>query len=298
MVRQTLAVTPVCLVTGATSGIGRVTAEAMARAGHRLLMACRDPVRADAVRTGIIERTGNRDVHVLTCDLGSLASVRGCAARTLALTDRLDVLINNAGTMTTRFRASEDGVELTLAVNHLGPWLLTRLLLDRLLATGSARIVNVASAVHRSGRLDTSRLDGETAKGFSGMRAYARSKLANVMTTLSLAEHLAGTGVTANCLHPGVVATNITGDTNALLRIGMKLISPFVLGPEQGAQTTLHLALDPDIADVSGAYFDEHRRRQTPSAAALDRQARAALWAWSSRRCGLSEEIGWADAAP
>ncbi|MGE0625951.1 MAG: SDR family oxidoreductase [Pseudomonadales bacterium] len=283
----------IILVTGTTSGIGRVTAEAVAAAGHELIMACRDPARAEAVRREIEAATGNENIHVVRCDLASVSSVRACANEVRDRWRKLHVLINNAGTMTTRFQTSPDGLELTFAANYLGPWLLTRLLLERLVAAGEAdgqaRIVNVASAVHRRGTLKIDVLGHETAGGFSGMQAYARSKLGNVMATLSLAEQLTGMPVTANCLHPGVVATNIVGDTNALLRLGMKLASPLFLDARRGAATSLHLALSPELDGVSGAYYDEHQRLQAPAAAARDRDAREALWAWSSRFCAVPQ---------
>jgi len=283
----------ICVVTGTTSGIGRATAEAIAAAGHELIMVCRDPVRADDVRRQITAATGNGCIDVVYCDLSSLASVRACATEVRTRWERIDVLINNAGTMTTRHQTAPEGLELTFAANYLGPWLLTRLLLDPLQAAadadGQARIVNVASAVHRRGVLDLDALDHESPSGFSGMQAYARSKLGNVMATLTLAERLDGSGITANCLHPGVVATNIVGDTNALLRIGMKLIGPLFLDPGRGARTTLHLAFSPDLADISGAYYDEHQQPQLPSVAARDSVARDALWRWSSRFCDVPE---------
>jgi len=281
------------LVTGTTSGIGRVTAESIAAAGHELIMVCRNTARADAVREEIAARTSNGNIHVVHCDLASLASVRACAAEVRRRWDRLHVLVNNAGTMTTRYQRSPEGLELTFAANYLGPWLLTRLLLAPLQAAGEsdgqARIVNVASAVHRRGVIDPDALGRETADGFSGMKAYARSKLGNVMATLSLAERLAGTPVTANCLHPGVVATNIVGDTNPLLRIGMKLVGPLFLDPARGAATSVYLALSDAVDGVSGAYYDEKQRRQPPAAAAQDQAARDALWAWSSRFCAVPD---------
>lgn len=283
----------IALVTGTTSGIGRVTAEAIAAAGHALIMACRDPARAAAVRSEIVAATGSDKVHVVRCDLASLDSVQACAAEVRSRWDRLHLLVNNAGTMTTRFQTTPDGLELTFAANYLGPWLLTRLLLEPLTAAaeadGQARIVNVASDVHRRGALDVSALGHETARGFSGMKAYARSKLGNVMATLSLAERLAGTPVTANALHPGVVATNIVRDTNPLLRFGMKLVGPLFLDAARGAETTLHLALSRELAGVSGVYYDERQRPQPPAAAAQDPEAREALWTWSSRFCAVPE---------
>ena len=283
---------PVCLITGTTSGIGTPTAAAMAAAGYEVIMACRNVPKAEEVAGALAEKTGNPDLHVVACDLASLASVRRCAAEVVSRFPRLQVLINNAGTMTHGRQISEDGLELTFAANYLGPWLLTRLLLEPLGAGRPARIVNVASAAHRSGRLRLDDLTGEAAPPVTGMAAYARSKLGNVMATLSLAEQLAGTGVTANCLHPGVVGTNITGRAGAFLRLGMKLAAPFMRSEAKGAETTLHLALDPAVAGVSGRYFNEHGRPVAPAPAAADPEARRALWAWSCRFCGLPEEVG------
>jgi NAD(P)-dependent dehydrogenase (short-subunit alcohol dehydrogenase family) len=284
--------TPICLITGTTSGIGRETARALAADGHRLVMACRDETKARDLKASLITETGNDAIDVVRCDLSSLASVRRAVAEIRSRHDRLDLLINNAGTMTTRFQKSVDGLELTFAANYLGPWLLTRLLLDLLAAAGPARIINVASAVHLRGEVNLNGLDAETGRGFSGMAAYARSKLGNVMATLSQAEKLVGTGITANCLHPGVVGTNITGDTNAILRLGMKLISPLILSGARGAATTLYLARDPGLTETTGCYFDQNQKQAEPNPAALDASAREALWAWSSRFCDLPAEWG------
>ncbi len=280
---------PVCIITGATSGIGLETARAVAEAGHEVVLACRNPDRAEAARASIARQAGNRDIHVVICDLASLESVRRCAGEILERFPRIHVLINNAGTMLRHHRTSPEGLELTFATNYLGPWLLTRLLLGRLLQSIPARIVNVASAAHRSGSLEVADLQSAAPASFSTMGTYARSKLGNVMATLSLAEHLHGTGVTANCLHPGVVATNITGEAGTLLRLGMKLAAPFMRDRVQGAATTVRLALDPSLAEVSGTYFDARCRPSPPAATAADPQARQALWRWSSRFCGLPE---------
>jgi NAD(P)-dependent dehydrogenase (short-subunit alcohol dehydrogenase family) len=280
-----------CLITGTTSGIGRETARALAADGQHLVMACRDEMRARELAAQLKADTGNDAIETLACDLSSLASVRRAAAEFRARHDHLDLLINNAGTMTTRFQRSVDGLELTFAANYLGPWLLTRLLLDSLVAGTDARIVTVASAVHLRGSLDPVSLEAESARGFSGMAAYARSKLGNVMATFSQAELLREAGVTANCLHPGVVGTNITSDTNALLRIGMKLISPFILSETRGAATSLYLARDPSAAGSSGGYYDENQRVAEPHPTARDQAALEQLWAWSSDFCGI--ETDW-----
>jgi NAD(P)-dependent dehydrogenase (short-subunit alcohol dehydrogenase family) len=281
---------PLCLITGTTSGIGRETARALAADGQQLVMACRDEMKARALAAELTRETGNESIETLACDLSSLASVRRAVAEFRARHDHLDLLINNAGTMTTRFQKSMDGLELTFAANYLGPWLLTRLLLDALVAGTDARIVTVASAVHLRGALAPTELKGETGKGFSGMAAYARSKLGNVMATLSQAELLRDAGVTANCLHPGVVGTNITGDTNALLRLGMKLISPFILDETRGAATSLYLARDPALAGATGGYYDENQKIAETHPTARDQTARDRLWAWSSEFCGLEPD--------
>ncbi len=280
-----------CLITGTTSGIGRETARALAADGMHLVMACRDEMRARQLADTLKQETGNPNIETLACDLSSLASVRRAVAEFRSRHDHLDLLINNAGTMTTRFQKSMDGLELTFAANYLGPWLLTRLLLDSLVAGSKSRIVTVASTVHLRGELDTDGLAAETGKGFSGMGAYARSKLGNVMATLSQAELLHGTGITANCLHPGLVGTNITGDTNALLRFGMKLISPFVLSEARGAATSLYLAREPALAGATGGYYDEHQKLAQTHPSAQDAAARQKLWTWSSEFCGV--ETDW-----
>ena len=276
-----------CLITGTTSGIGRETARALAADGRHLVMACRDEMRARQLAEALKRETGNEAIETLACDLSSLASVRRAVAGFRARYDHLDLLINNAGTMTTRFQKSMDGLELTFAANYLGPWLLTRLLLDSLVAGTEARIVTVASAVHLRGELDPNKLESESSRGFSGMAAYARSKLGNVMATLSQADLLRDRGVTANCLHPGVVGTNITGDTNALLRFGMKLISPFILDERRGAATSLYLARDPAVANATGGYYDENQKIAETHPIAQDSAARDRLWTWSSEFCGL-----------
>ena len=281
---------PVCFITGTTHGIGKVTAEVIASREFTVVMGCRDLLKGRAVREAISERTGNRNVHVLHCDLASLASVRACAAAFVSDFESLDLLINNAGLMTTRLQHSTDGIELSFATNYLGPYLLTRLLMDPLRRANEARIVNVASTIHTSGNMDLESVAGSAdTQRFSGMRAYARSKLGNVMFTLSLAERLAATNVTANCLHPGVVATNIAAGTNAFLRVGMKLAAPFMFNDTRGAKTSLYLALDPAVAGISGRYYNEKQRPVPPADAALDPDAREKLWRWSEAACNLED---------
>ena len=263
-----------CLITGTTHGIGLVTARELADAGYQVVMACRNAARAELVRDHLLKVTGNEAVHVVPLDLASLSSVAACAATVRERFPRLALLVNNAGMMTGDPALSKDGYELTFACNHLGPFALTTALLDHL--EDGARIVNVASKVHFRGELDLDTL--RPGKKFSGLAAYARSKLANVMFTLDLAERLAHRSIHANCLHPGVVATNIAANGNAVVRLGMRLAGRFLFDAERGAQTSLYLALHPDAARLNGCYLDEHQAVQPPAPAALDVEARAALW--------------------
>jgi len=268
----------VAVVTGTTHGIGRVTARALARSGYRVVMLCRDVAAAAALRAEMLAETPHANVRVIGCDLARLASVRQCAQAVCAEFDRIELLINNAGTVSTRHRMSADGFELSFATNHLGPFLLTTLLLDRMGTPG--RIVNVASRVHYRGKLDLRQLStelGDARARYSSMAAYAQSKLANVLFTFALARRLrnAGSCVTANCLHPGVVASNLLP---RWLRLIKPLISPVIFDCERGARTTLYLALSAEVAGISGCYFDEHQHMQTAAPLANDTELQDSLW--------------------
>ena len=271
----------VAVVTGTTHGIGRVTALELARAGYTVVMLCRNLDAAFAVRDLIAEELPRADLRALQCDLASLQSVRRCAEAVRSEFPRIDVLIANAGMVSTWHRMSEDGFELTFAVNHLGHFLLVRLLLDQL--APHARIISVASRAHLRGRLDLEDITNPGAS-YSGIQAYARSKLANVLFTFALARRLAGSNVTANCLHPGIVATNLLP---AWLRVLKPLITRVILDAEQGARTTLYLALSPQVSDISGCYFDEYQRMQSASALANNVELQELLWkkseAWTER---------------
>jgi NAD(P)-dependent dehydrogenase (short-subunit alcohol dehydrogenase family) len=267
----------VAVVTGTTHGIGRVTALELARAGYRVVMLCRDQDAAATVRLEILAQVPDALVEVLTCDLASLASVRACAQAVGVRVDAIDLLINNAGMTSTRRRASVDGFELTFATNHLGTFLLTELLRPRIRAPG--RIVNVASRVHYKGELNLQRVTDARAH-YNGLKAYAQSKLANVLHTFALARRLTGTGITVNCLHPGVVATNLLPPW---LRLIKPLISPGIFDPVRGAQTTLYLALAPEVVGMSGHYYDENQRVQTASALAINVAVQERLWEQSLR---------------
>lgn len=276
----------VCLITGTTHGIGRVTARELARTGMTLVMACRDLARGRALQEELVRCTGNHHIELLQCDLASFASIRAAVAEFQTRHPRLDLLINNAGMMASDAQRSVDGFELTLATNYLGPYLLTRSVLEAMGQRGPARIVNVASKVHALGRLDP-RLPEEDGR-FRGMQAYASSKQALVMFSLSLAERLAGSEVTVNCLHPGVVATNILPDSRPWLKRAGRLVRGFMFDEERGARTTLHLALADSVASVSGAYFDECQRIRPVARAAKDPSARETLWQRSAQLTGLA----------
>jgi retinol dehydrogenase 14 len=272
----------VAVITGTTHGIGRVTARELARAGRPVIMLCRDVRAGRVVREEILRQVPDACLRVLPCDLASLASVRKAAAAVRAEGLPVALLINNAGTVSLHHRMSTDGFELTFATNHLGPFLLTALLFERLTAT--ARIVNVASRAHLRGRMDLAAVTDPRAS-YRSAAAYARSKLANVLHTFALARRLSGTRIRANCLHPGVVATN-------LLPWWLRLVKPLfseVVGVERGARTTLHLALAESVGGLTGCYVDEHQQVAVASPLAADVQLQESLWRTSSLWTGAPD---------
>ncbi len=275
---------PLAVITGTTHGIGRVTAQELAKAGCSLVMLCRDPQAGAAVRDEILADAPAAAVHVRRCDLASLASVRECAQSVQQDFGSIALLVNNAGMVSTRQRTSVDGYEVTFASNHLGPFLLTALLLARMAAGG--RIINVASRAHYRGVMDLEHVSTLQAH-YDARAAYARSKLANVLHTFALARRLAGSEVTANCLHPGVVATNLLP---RWLRIVQRLITRHTFDEVRGARTTLYLALSKDVALVNGRYFDEHHRIQAASPLANDPKLQELLWTTSARWTSLEAD--------
>jgi NAD(P)-dependent dehydrogenase (short-subunit alcohol dehydrogenase family) len=274
---------PVVLVTGATAGIGLSTSVGLARAGFHVVMAGRDAARLERARRMVAGRTGSTKTEPEIADFASLAAVRSLAERVRAAHDRLDLLVNNAGLIAPRLQLSADGYELTIAVNHLAPFLLTNLLLDRLRASAPARIVTVASQAHRGARLDLAGLTGH--EDWSPLKAYGRSKLCNILFTRALARRLTGSGVVTACLHPGVVATAI-GDNAGLAGWGWRLVKPFLTTPENGAATSLFLATTPDPTPFHGAYVIGNRIAQ-PDPIARDTDLGERLWAESARLASL-----------
>ncbi len=262
-------------MTGATDGIGLETARALARQGHRVILHGRTAARAEAAAALLRREQPAADLATAAADLARPAEVRALAEALRAAHPRLDVLLHNAGLYARTRQVTADGLELTFAVNHLAPFLLTRLLLDRV-REARGRVVVVASGVHGQASLDLDDLQGE--RSWDGYRAYARSKLCNVLFAAELAERLRGSGATANSLHPGVVGTK-------LLKAAFAMEGPD--SPAQGAATSVYLATSPEVEGVSGRYFV--RQRAVP-ASRLARQAdlRQALWAVSERLCGLA----------
>jgi NAD(P)-dependent dehydrogenase (short-subunit alcohol dehydrogenase family) len=264
------------MVTGANSGIGKATALGLARMGATVVMVCRDRARGEAAQSEVKAQSGNDAVDLLLADLSSQQSIRQLVEDFKQRYSQLHVLINNAGVFMLTRRETVDGLEKTFAVNQLAPFLLSNLLLDVLKASAPARIVNVSSGAHEAGYIKLD--DLQSKKSYRSMRAYGQSKLALVLFTYELARRLAGTGVTANCLHPGFVATNIAQrDLPAVARIAAKLVFLRGISPEEGAKTSLYLASSPEVEGVTGQYFVKCKpRRSTPIS--YDESLQRQLW--------------------
>lgn len=281
----------VALVTGASDGIGKATAIALAGLGATVFMVARDEGRGHTARDVVRATSGNMDVHLLLADLSSLGAIRSLAQRVLATSDHLHVLVNCAGVNVPVRTLSVDGIELTFAVNHLAYFALTLQLIDRLRASAPARIVNVTSAAEAMGVIDFDDLMGE--RRYGALRAYAQSKLANVLFTYELARRLEGTGVTVNCLHPGLVRSKITSGLSGLGAVLARLERPFARTPARGAQTVVYLASSPDVEGASGRYYVNRRERRS-SRRSNDIGLARRLWEVSERLSGTS----WHDNRP
>jgi len=275
-----------CLVTGATSGIGAAASTELARLGATVIVAGRSAPRC-AARADEIRRATGAQVETAVADLASMEQVRRMARDVASRFERLDVLVNNAGTYLFDRRLTPDGHEQTFAVNYLAPFLLTNLLVERLAASPSARVVNVSSAAHANGTIDFENLQGE--RRYERLDAYARSKLALVMFTYELARRLEGSRITANAIHPGVVATGLgsEGGAREWLRARVRnLTNRSMLTPEEGGRFLVHAASAPELEGVSGRYLDQGRDVES-SPASYDLAAAKRLWQVSERLCGL-----------
>ncbi len=277
----------VVLVTGATSGIGEVTARELGRMGATVVIHGRNQAKGEATLANLRAAVPGGTFDLLLADFAALGQVRRMAAEFLERYPRLDVLVNNAGLYLASRQVSEDGYEMTFAVNHLAPFLLTNLLLERIIASAPARIVNVSSVAHNFARMNFADLQAE--RGYNSLQAYNQSKLANIMFTYSLAERLKGSGVTANCLHPGGVASNFAGNNGGWFGLMLKLSRPFLISAEQGAQTSIHLASAESVASISGQYF-VNKQPTRSSRASYNRDDWQQLWQISEQLVGL--EVG------
>ncbi len=264
----------ICMVTGANAGIGKVTARELAKMGAHVVMVCRSAERGEAAKKEV-EQTATGQVDLMIADLSSQASIRALAATYLEKYDRLDVLINNAGVLFMERSESVDGLEMTFALNHMGYFLLTDLLLDRIKVSAPARIVNVSSMAHSRGAINFDDLQAE--QKFGGMDVYSSSKLANILFTTELARRLDGTGVTANSLHPGFVRSNFGDNNGRLMKIVMPIAKLFAINTDKGAETSIYLASSPDVEGVTGLYFVK-KKAVTPSEAAQETAVAERLW--------------------
>ena len=277
----------VCVVTGATSGIGRATARELTQRGATVIVVGRNRERATATVDEIKERTGNSSVEFMLADLSCQQDIRRLAQEFETRHRRLDVLINNAGAIMLSRRETVDGIERTFALNHLGYFLLTGIGIDTLKSSAPARIVNVSSSSHQRARIEFDNL--QLRERYGGYRAYAWSKLENILFTHELARRLAGTGVTANSLHPGLVATNFLANNGALGRFLNLLMGLRGISAEKGASTPVYLATSPEVETVTGKYFFRERAIAS-SRASYDEAAALRLWQLSAELTGLSAQ--------
>ena len=276
----------IVVITGGTGGIGKATATGLATLGARVGITGRDPARAEQAAADIRAASGNPAVDAFAADMTSQNELRQLAAVVLEAYPRLDVLVNNVGGFWAHRHSTADGLERTFALNHLAPFLLTNLLLDRLKASAPARVITVSSGAQSMGRIEFDDLQG--ARSYSGQRAYNQSKLANVMFTNELARRLHGTRVTANSLHPGVVRTNFGAEDQAwFFTVISRVVRPLLKTPAQGAQTSIYLASTPDLADVTGQFFTNGKPKRA-NRIAYDIDMTARLWRVSADLVGMT----------
>lgn len=273
-----------CVITGANSGIGFETAKALAKKGAYLVMVCRNEDKAEAARTRIIEETSNRGIDIVLCDFAIQAEIRNAAAEIKKNYKQIDVLINNHGFLASEQEETVDGLEKTFAVNHIGYFMFTNLLLDMIKAADQGRIISVASEAHRAGEFDPENI--QLNENFTPWKAYGNSKLFNILFTKELANQLVDTKVTANCLHPGVVASNFAQSGSWIMQTLFKIGKPFFVSPSKGAATSIYLATSDELEEVNGAYF-RNKKVATPSKTARDEEAAKKLWDMSEKLCSI-----------
>jgi NAD(P)-dependent dehydrogenase (short-subunit alcohol dehydrogenase family) len=274
----------VCVLTGSTSGIGRVAAERLARMGARLVLIARDKARGEAMMAELRAGAPRAAHSIYYADLLRLSEMKRVAAEIAAAEPRIDILINNAGALFSHRGVTEDGFERHFALNHVSYFVIANKLRERLVAAAPSRVVNTASGAHQGAKLDFD--DLQLSRRYNGMTGYQRSKLCNILFTRELARRWSGTGVTANCLHPGFVATRFGDRSGGLLSYGVRIAKLFAISPARGAETIVYLASSPEVAGVSGKYFYKCKP-VTPSREAEDDEAAKRLWAETSRLTGI-----------
>ncbi len=273
-----------CVITGANSGIGFETAASLAAKGAYIVMVCRNEDKAIQAKKEIQHSVDSAGVDIILCDFSIQKEIRLAAEQIKSNYDKIDVLINNHGFISSKRWETVDGLEATFAVNHIGYFLFTNLLLENIKAAGNARIVNVASDAHRAGEFDPENL--QLHEGFSPMKAYGNSKLFNILFTKELADRLKDTDVTTNCLHPGVVRSNFGNNGGLMMKLFWKIGAPFMISNKKGAETSVYLAGSDEVAHVNGAYF-KNKKVAAPRKQARDMDAAKKLWKISEEICGL-----------
>lgn len=277
----------VALVTGATSGIGKVAALELAKMGAHVIVVGRNPTKTEATVQEIKTQSANQSVNMLLADLSSIKDVRKLAQQFKEQYQQLDILVNNAGVIVTSRQESVDGYEMTFALNHLGYFLLTNLLLDVLQSSSPARIVNVASKIHPRSTIDFDDLQSKATYQF--LDVYARSKLANILFTYELARRLEGSNVSVNAMEPGAVSTNLGRNNGLFWNLVGRFISRFLTTPEKGAEAIIYLASSPAVKDISGQYFNKDCQSDKSSQESYDEQVARRLWDESARLVGLTD---------
>lgn len=274
----------ICMVTGATGGIGLVTARELARSGAQVIVVSRNPEKVVHTVEELKNETNNLKIHGLSADLSNQIEIHNLANEFVNQFDHLDILVNNAGGFFMKRSESVDGIELTYALNHLNYFLLTLCLIDSITQSDSARIINVSSDAHRSAQINFD--DIQMKKGYSGWKAYSQSKLANVLFTYELARRVNSKKITVNALHPGFVASNFAKNNGALVRFSMLLTRPFSKSIDEGARTSIYLATSPEVEGISGMYFSDERPVRS-NTASYNESNQHRLWELSLKMTGM-----------